>query len=85
MSASAVSSRAVGRGALQSFPLAERLWTAAEYANWRGCSVQAAAHERCRGSGPPFIKIPGRKRVFYDPIVVREWFAKHQVNSTAEC
>lgn len=63
---------------------AEPLWSAADYAVWRGCSVQAAAHERCRGSGPPFIKVPGRKRVYYDPSVVRAWFAQHQVNSTAE-
>lgn len=61
---------------------AECLWSAAEYAEWRGCSAQAAAHERCRGGGPPFIKL--RKRVFYDPVVVRDWFAQHQVNSTAE-
>lgn len=82
MSASAVSSRVVGREALRPPQLVERLWTAVEYANWRGCSVQAAAHERCRGSGPPFFKVG--KRVLYDPIVVRAWFAQHQVNSTAE-
>lgn len=84
MSVGAVSSRAVGRGALRSSHLAEGLWTAAEYADWRGCTVQAAAHERCRGSGPPFIKRRGGRRVFYDPAVVREWFASQQVNSTAE-
>jgi hypothetical protein len=60
----------------------ERLWSAAEYALWSGRTPQAVAHERCRGGGPPFIKL--RKRVYYDPSVVRAWFAQHQVNSTAE-
>lgn len=76
-----VSSRA-GMAKVPSATSSERLWSAAEYADWRGCSVQAAAHERCRGGGPPFIKL--RKRVYYDPSVVRAWFAQHQVNSTAE-
>lgn len=62
--------------------VAERLWTAAEYAAFTGRTIQAAAHERCRGSGPAYIKVG--KRVFYDPVVVRSWFAAHQVNSTAE-
>lgn len=62
--------------------VAERLWTAAEYAAFTGRTIQAAAHERCRGSGPAYIKVG--KRVFYDPTVVRSWFAAHQVNSTAE-
>lgn len=61
---------------------ADRLWTAAEYAVWRGCTVQAAAHERCRGSGPPYMKVG--KRVYYDPFVVRTWFSARQVYSTAE-
>lgn len=60
----------------------ERLLTAAEYADFTGRSIQAVAHERCRGSGPPFIKVG--KRVFYDPAVVRQWLAAHQVTSTAE-
>lgn len=60
----------------------EPLWTAAEYAEFTGRTVQAAAHERCRGYGPPFIKVG--KRVLYDPAVVRSWLAAHQVSSTAE-
>jgi hypothetical protein len=60
----------------------ERLWTAAEYAGFTGRTAQAVAHERCRGSGPLFIKVG--KRVFYDPAVVRQWLAAHQVTSTAE-
>lgn len=63
------------------FP-SECLWSANDYAVWRGATLQAVAHERCRGNGPPFIKIG--KRVFYDPAVVRDWFAQHQVRSTSD-
>lgn len=58
------------------------LWSASDYAVWRGATLQAVAHERCRGNGPPFIKLG--KRVFYDPVVVRNWFAQHQVRSTSD-
>lgn len=61
---------------------AERLWTAAEYAAFTSRTTQAVAHERCRGGGPPFIKVG--KRVLYDPVVVRGWLAARQVQSTAE-
>jgi len=60
----------------------ERLLTPAEYAALTGRTVQAAAHERCRGLGPAYVKI-GRK-VFYPPSAVRDFFAQHQVISTAD-
>lgn len=62
--------------------LLERLLTPAEYASLTGRTVQAVAHERCRGVGPSFVRI-GRK-VYYHPSTVRDFFQNHQVNSTAQ-
>lgn len=74
--------RRIDKAGVQGRSLPEKLWTAAEYARFTGRSVQAAAHERCRGNGPPFIKVG--KRVLYDPLVVRDWLTVRQVQSTAE-
>lgn len=47
-------------------PIAEKTW----------------AHMRCRGDGPPYVKIGGR--VFYDNAEVDQWFEARKVNSTSE-
>ena len=60
----------------------ERLLTPAQYAALTGRTVQAVAHDRCRGCGPDFVRI-GRK-VYYHPATVRAFFEQHQVRSTAQ-
>jgi hypothetical protein len=60
----------------------EKLLTPAEYASLTRRTVQAVAHERCRGGGPAYVKL-GRK-VFYDLNVVHSFLQQHLVSSTAE-
>lgn len=40
------------------------------------------ANQRCRGDGPPFLKV-GRL-VRYDPALTDEWLAKRVCTSTSE-
>lgn len=49
----------------------EPLIPAAEYAAWRGITVEAAAQERYRGTGPAFIK--AGRRIYYRRRDVEEW------------
>jgi hypothetical protein len=58
-------------------PVRPRPWSAREYAEWRGISESAAAQERYRCAGPPFIRIGGR--VFYDPTDVYAWIDENKV------
>lgn len=54
-----------------------RLWGNEDYCNWRGITPNAAAQERRRHSGPPFIKL--RSRVYYDPLDVYQWVDENKV------
>jgi len=47
-----------------------------------GISPKMLANQRCRGDGPPFIKL-GRL-VRYDPEMTEAWLADRVRNSTSE-
>ncbi|MDZ7895449.1 MAG: DNA-binding protein [Sphingobium sp.] len=59
-----------------------KLLTEADLAARWGVARKTLANQRCRGDGPPFIKL-GRL-VRYDPVQADAWAAKRQYNSTSE-
>ena len=59
-----------------------RLLTENEQAKQLGLAPKSLANQRCRGDGPPFLKI-GRL-VRYDPALTEEWLAARVRQSTSE-
>lgn len=59
-----------------------QLLTENEQAKRLGLAPKSLANQRCRGDGPPFLKI-GRL-VRYDPALTEEWLAARVRQSTSE-
>lgn len=47
-------------------------------------SVQRLAVMRLEGSGPAYLKIPGRRTVLYSRAAIEEWLAKNTRRSTSD-
>ena len=62
--------------------MAKRLLTEKEQADRWNIAPKTLANQRCRGDGPPFIKLGNLVR--YDPEVTDQWAAARMVNSTSE-
>ena len=59
------------------------IWTTAETATAIKLQGQTLRAMRCRGDGPPFIKLSGN-RVGYSPDDVTAWLASRRRRSTAD-
>ena len=65
-----------------SLPDLRPLWNTEQCARYLGVSIDWLNGSRCRGDGPPFIKI-GRN-VRYLPAQVEEWLRDRVMQSTSE-
>ena len=62
--------------------MGRRLLTEKEQAESWNIAPKTLANQRCRGDGPPFIKLGNMVR--YDPALTEEWLAVRVRQSTSE-
>lgn len=59
--------------------MSKRYLNEKEVAELTGRSISSLRHDRMKGAGLPYIKLPGQRRIYYDEQDVHATMARHKV------